>query len=278
VGTMQKQEILRCRGEDLLGPEGEKIGQIQEIYLDGETGEAEWALVNTGLFGMKSTFVPIRDASHEADGMRVPYDKSTIKDAPNIDPDGELSQQDEAELYRYYDLEYSPPRSAGGRTTTGGETGMTAGGTTTGGETGMTAGGDVPEAGRGETTGRDDAMTRSEEELRVGTTEQESGRVRLRKYVETEDVDETVPVSREEPRVEREPITDANIDQAMSGPEISEGEHEVVLHEEEVVAEKHVEPKERVRLETDTVTDEREVSDSVRKERIEVDDSGRSDR
>ena len=100
-------------------------------------------------------------------------------------------------------------------------------------------------------------MTRSEEELRVGTTERERGRARLRKYVVTEQVERTVPVRREEVRVEREPITDANVDQAMDGPEISEEEHEVVLHEEEAVVEKRVVPKERVRLDKETVTTRR---------------------
>jgi uncharacterized protein (TIGR02271 family) len=262
MATMQKQEILRCRGEDLLGRDGEKIGQIEEIYLDTDTGQPEWALVNTGLFGTKSTFVPIRAASHEDDGMRVPYDKAKVKDAPSIDPDAQLSQREEADLYRHYSLDYSVPGSGGA--------GMT-GEAATGGTTGMSTGGGVSETERGEATGQD-AMTRSEEELRVGTTEQETGRVRLRKYVESEDVQETVPVSREEARVEREPITDENIDEAMSGPEIAEAEHEVVLHEEEVVASKRVVPKERVRLDKDVHVDEQTVTEDVRREEIDVDD------
>jgi len=79
-----------------------------------------------------------------------------------------------------------------------------------------------------------------------------------------------VPVQREEIRVDREPITDSNIDEAMDGPAISEEEHEVVLHEEEPVVEKRAVPKERVRLDKDTVTDERTVSEEVRKERIDT--------
>jgi uncharacterized protein (TIGR02271 family) len=114
-------------------------------------------------------------------------------------------------------------------------------------------------------------MTRSEEELRVGTAEQESGRARLRKYVVTEHVQQTVPVQREEVRIEREPITDANVDDAVSGPEISEEEHEVVLHEEQAVVEKRTVPKERVRMDKETVVDEETVDAEVRKEQIEVD-------
>jgi uncharacterized protein (TIGR02271 family) len=83
-------------------------------------------------------------------------------------------------------------------------------------------------------------------------------------------------VQREEVRVEREPVTDANLDAAMSGPDISEAEHEVTLHEEEPVIEKRAVPKERVRLDTETVTEERQVADEVRKEQVDVDDQGKA--
>jgi uncharacterized protein (TIGR02271 family) len=87
----------------------------------------------------------------------------------------------------------------------------------------------------------------------------------------TDGVETTAPVQREEVRIEREPITDANVDAATDGPAISDEEHEVVLHEEEVVAERRAVPKERIRLDKDQVTDERTVSDTVRKEQVEVD-------
>jgi uncharacterized protein (TIGR02271 family) len=129
-----------------------------------------------------------------------------------------------------------------------------------------------------ETVGRDtsgpttdDAMTRSEERLNVGTQKVQTGRARLRKYVTTEQQTVTVPVSREEVRVEREPITDANRDAALSGPDISDEEHEVVLSEERPVVEKEAVPVERVRLDKETVTDQQQVSDEVRKEQIDVD-------
>jgi uncharacterized protein (TIGR02271 family) len=121
-------------------------------------------------------------------------------------------------------------------------------------------------------------MTRSEEELRVGTARRESGRARLRKYVVTEEVTQTVPVQREEVRIEREPITDANADRALDRPEISEEEHEVVLHDEEPVIEKRAVPKERVRMDKDTRTEDAQVSEEVRKERIEADGDVAADR
>jgi stress response protein YsnF/sporulation protein YlmC with PRC-barrel domain len=215
MATLQKDRILQFRGGTLSDADGDKIGSVEEIYLDAETGAPEWALVNTGLFGTKSTFVPLRDASEAGGELRVPYEKATVKDAPRIDADGQLSQSEESELYRYYGLEYSEARS---------DSGLPEGGSATGRIDRDAAGGDVsgPET--------DGAMTRSEEELRVGTTEREAGRARLRKYVVEDEVTKTVPVRREEVRVEREPITDANIGDATSGPDISEEEHEVVLH------------------------------------------------
>src|SRR3712207_6254882 len=113
-------------------------------------------------------------------------------------------------------------------------------------------------------------MTLSEERLRVGTQTREAGRARLRKYVVTENVTQTIPVTREEVRIEREPITDANRDAALSGGDITEEEHEVTLHAEEPVVEKRTVPKERIRLERDQVTEEAQVSGEVRKERIEA--------
>jgi uncharacterized protein (TIGR02271 family) len=237
------QEALTWRGQELRGSDDDKLGKIEEIYLDDETGQPEWALITTGLLGKKQSFVPLREASRSSEGITVPYDKSTVKDAPTIDPDGELSQREEVALYRHYGIQQS--------------------------DAGETVGRDVS----GPTT--DDAMTRSEEELRVGTRERESGRARLRKFVVEEEVTQTVPVRREEVRIEREPITDANVGDAHSGPEISSEEHEVVLHEEEPVAEKRVVPKERVRLDKDVEIDERQVSETVRKEQLDVDEDAR---
>jgi uncharacterized protein (TIGR02271 family) len=121
-------------------------------------------------------------------------------------------------------------------------------------------------------------MTCSEEELRVGTEARERGRVRLRKYVTTEQVTQTVPVQREEVRLEDEPITDANVDAATSGPKVTDSGHEVVLHGEQPVVEKRVVPRERVRLDKEVVTDQEQVAGEVRKEQIDVDDHSGRDR
>jgi len=288
-----REDVLSWRGQDMVDNDGDKIGKIDEIYLDQETNEPEWAVVTTGLFGTKQTFVPIADATSTGDGVRVPYEKAQVKDAPKIDPDGKLSQDEERQLYQHYGRDWGNSWDTRGTdtdtmttgTTTTGET-REGGGlesdrdtlatdrdTTTTGRTDRDFTGEAGGPGH-DTSGpnTDDAITRSEEELRVGTTEREAGRVRLRKYVVEDEVTETVPVRREEVRVEREPITDANVGDAMDGPAISEEEHEVVLHEEQAVAEKRAVPKERIRLEKDVETTDETVSDTVRSERVDVDD------
>jgi uncharacterized protein (TIGR02271 family) len=236
-------EVYDWRGRTVVDRDGDKIGKLDEIYLDRETNEPEWALVHTGLLGTKSSFVPLEGAAPAGEDVRVAYAKDQVKDAPSIDADGELSHEEESQLYRHYGIQYS-------------DAGLP--------EATTPATGGRPEGGE------DDAMTRSEEEVSVGTTERERGRARLKKYVVEEEVQQTVPVRREEVRLEREPITDANAGEATSGPEISEAEHEVTLREEEPVVEKRAVPKERVRLEKDVQTDEEQVSEQVRKERVEV--------
>jgi len=261
IGT---ETLDRVIGRDVYDEAGNKIGSASEVYLDDQTGQPEWVTVKTGLFGTKESFVPIRDADLTDDGVRVRVSKEKVKDAPKIDTDGHLSPQEEEELYRYYGM-------GGGYTDTQ-TTGMADTTQTTGvRDTGYaenqhgTVGRDVS----GPTT--DNAMTRSEEQLHVGTRSEEVGRARLRKFVVTENVTQTVPVTREEVRIEREPITDANVGNAYDGPAISEEEHEVTLHAERPVVEKEAVPVERVRLSKETVTDQETVSADVRKEQIETD-------
>ncbi|GAB1329230.1 DUF2382 domain-containing protein [Streptomyces sennicomposti] len=122
--------------------------------------------------------------------------------------------------------------------------------------------------------GRDDAMTRSEERLHIGVESREVGRARLHKYVVTEEVEQTVPLRHDEVRVEREPITDANRDAALAGPEIGEAEYEVVLHEERPVVETETVPVERVRLTTEEHISEETVRARLRKEHIKGETEG----
>ena len=267
--TDQVQTLQAWRGYELVDGEGNKIGKVHEIYVDQDTGQPEWLAVSTGMFGTKVSFVPLAGATAQGDRLVSRWTKDQVKDAPNAEADGQLSQAEEARLYQHYGLSYGERRSSSGLPE-GGQAQMAAPGTATPGDA------------RGDSDGRegvgrdtsgpntDSAMTRSEEEMRVGTRREEAGTARLRKWVETEHVSESVPVQREQVRVEREPITEANRGAAMSGPEISEEEHEVTLYEETAVAEKVAVPQERVRLEKDVVTDQEQVEGDVRKERIEV--------
>ncbi len=232
-------------GRTLVGSDGSKIGSIADVYLDDATGEPEWLAVTTGMFGSKVSFVPLVGATDSGDDVSCQWTKDKVKDAPSAEADGTLSQEEEAALYSHYGLEYSEAPSDSGLPT-------------------GTKGG----RGKGGTT--DDAMTRSEEEVVVDKQRQATGKARLRKYVTTENVNMTVPVQREEVRIEREPITDANMGDAMDGPAISEDEHEVTLSEEQVVVDKQAVPKERVRLDKEVVTEQEQVSEQVRKEQIEV--------
>jgi len=280
-------------GGTLYGTGGDKIGRIGQVFVDDSTGQPEWVTVHTGLFGSNESFVPIANAELNGNDLTVPFSKDQIKGAPNVDPaGGHLSEQEEEELYRYYGMSGSNVGGNAGTFDSGTVSGERAYADTDAAGTGVgTAAyreGDLGETTNedttiGETTtGRDvsgpttdNAMTRSEERLRAGTETVESGRARLRKWVETEQQDVTVPVTKERARLVTEPITEENRDEAYSGPAISEEEHEVTLREERPVVEKETVPVERVRLDTDTETEQQTVSGEVRKERIDLDqDSG----
>jgi uncharacterized protein (TIGR02271 family) len=248
-----QNQVRDLIGSELLDANGDKIGKIGQIFLDDQTGQPEWATVNTGLFGTNESFVPVADAEVSGDALRVSYDKDRVKDAPNVDVDGgHLDEAQEAELYRYYGLEYT---DSGPTTGTRPEYG-----------TAMDRG--VGHDTSGQNT--DEAMTRSEEQVHAGTEKVTAGKARLRKWVETEDVAVKVPVTKEKARLVTEPITDANGDSALDGPDISEEEHEVTLTEERPVVAKETVPVERVKLTKDTEQTEEQVSEQVRKERIEA--------
>jgi len=247
--------------------DGSKLGKIDEIYFDDETSEPAWITVHTGLFGTKTSFVPLANASVGHDeNVTVGYSKNQINDAPRVDADQHLSVDEENELYRYYGL-------AGASDTSGVPSDSYSTDTHATGTAGHVADSGVSHDDGHDTSGpdTDDAMTRSEEQLRVGTQTVETGRVRLRKHIVTENVTTTVPVSHEEVHLEREPITDANRDAAMAGGDLTSEEHEVTLHAEKPVVEKETVPVERVRLSTDTVTGEEQVNEQVRKEEIDTD-------
>jgi len=249
INESQVHEIV---GSTAYSQDGAKLGKVGQVFLDDQTGQPEFVTVNTGLFGTSESFVPVVDASFADGSLTLPFSKDKVKDAPNVDVDGgHLDASEEQRLFEYYGLTYAaaPTAPAAGQQTA---------------QDGPAEGHDTS----GPTT--DDAMTRSEERVDVGTTSQEAGRVRLRKYVTTETETHTVPVRKERAAVETVPVAEGNLDDATSGPDLSEEEHEVVLHEEQPVVQKTTEPVERVRLGTETEVEEQTVTEDVRKEQIEL--------
>ena len=272
--TISTNQISDIMGSTVTGTDG-KIGDVGQVFLDDQTDAPEWVTVRTGLFGTKESFVPIAAATMADGGLKVPYTKDLVKDAPRVDIEqGHLSLDEEAELYRHYGLDGANGTSeaAAGRS---GDVDQKVydqeSDTKTKGHDGSDheAAGIVGHDTSGPTT--DDAMTRSEEQLKVGTEKVQTGKARLRKHIVTEQKTITVPVQREEVRLEREPITEENRGQAMSGGDITEEEHEVILTEERPVVQKEVVPVERVKLAKETVADQVEVSEEVRKEQIDTD-------
>jgi uncharacterized protein (TIGR02271 family) len=233
-------EAEKWRHRTLLDSDGDKIGTVADVYFEATTEQPEWVLVHTGFFGTRQTIVPIVRAQMRGEDVTVPYEKSFVKDAPNIDADQELSPDEELKLSEYYGLTYTSdstqPRDDG---------------------TVADAGGDA-------------SMTRSEEELAVSTARRPSQLVRLRKHIVTENKTVTVPVQHEELRIEREPITDAAAGEANPGAPLSEDAQDMTLSEEQVVVEKKIVPKERVRIGKDVVTEQQEVSQDVRREQIDI--------
>lgn len=235
-------QVSDVTGALVHGTDDVEIGPVGQVYLDDETGQPSWVTVRTGLFGDEESFVPLAQAALVGGVVRVPFVRDLVGGAPRLGADGHLEPEQEQELHRYYDLEQ---RSAAG--------------TEVGAGTGLAA---------------DPAMTRSEESLVVGTEVRESGRARLRKHVVTERQTVVVPVSHEELRVEREPVTEAEAAALVDAPTLSEAEHVIVLHEEVPLVGKEVRAVERVRVETEAVVEEHEVSGEVRKELVELETDG----
>ena len=239
--TMTVDQLAQMRGTDVYSSEGDKIGSVEEIFVDEQTGKPEWIGLGTGFLGTKKVLVPVTGAEVRDDAVTVPYSKDQVKETPDIDSD-EISQETEQRLYAHYGLGYSEQRS---------DTGLPEGAPSVDST-------DVADVGT-------ESVTRSEEELRVGKRETEAGRARLRKWVDTEPVEMDVELKRETARVTREPI-----DEPVSGGQIGEEDVEMPLRAEEAVVEKQTVAKERIGLEKDVDVQQETVADEVRKERIDV--------
>ena len=247
--TPSVEEVRAWSGRVMIDRDGNRLGEITDIYLDRETDRPEWAVVRTGLFGLRSSFVPLAEAIEVGNDIQVPHPRTLVKDAPNIEADGQLSEAEEAELYRHYGLEYDtvmgadnqaagaaggpatddqstapppPPRAAappaapaGGPAERRGHEGLEATDATIGSAQPSTENG----FGVGEGVSRPFVYETPGE---PGGRRRQPGQVRLRRYVVTEVVTETESGQRHELRVEREPISDQDVDMVTAGPSQSE--------------------------------------------------------
>ncbi|MFJ7999283.1 DUF2382 domain-containing protein [Streptomyces sp. NPDC096310] len=274
-------------GKSVYDRDGDKIGSIGQVYVGDRTGRPEWVTVRTGLFGMKESLVPLSGARRAGEDIHVPYAKDTVKEAPRLDADEHLDPGQEKQLYQHYGLTAaggigtaaSMGTAAGGRPRAGTGTatgpGMSTGRAATPEGTrgpamagSATRGADLGDMRTGEKHGEE--LIRSEEELHVTTEEREVGHARLRKVVVTENVTTSVPLSHEEVRVVHEAISPEDRN-SVRGMRIGEAQTEVTLHADQPVISKESIPVERVRMDTEKVTEQREVSAEVRKEQIEYD-------
>ena len=233
-------------GKNALDAQGNKIGSIGQVYVDDQTGQPDWITVNTGLFGTKESFAPLAGSSITADGVVLPFGKDVVTGSPEIKDASHLDADEQDALYTYYQ------GYIGGTSTSGSQydtSSVDTGAVNTGGNA-------------------DGYLTRSEEQLHVGTQRVEAGRAKLRKYVVTEQQTVTVPVTHDEVQVIREPLQPG---ESVDGATIGEDSIEVVLQEDKVLVDKEVVGVEKVKLATQTVTEQQQVTDQVRKEQIEVD-------
>jgi len=251
------------------------VGTITAFYLDRATGLPTWALVHTGWFADAQTVVPLTHAVESNQEIRVPYPKAFIQQAPPIQAHQELSPDDEVVLSAYYGLD--DHRGAVADRPLGDQPARTggAGSSTAPTEPATRPPQTAPAAPRvqGPAAQGPVEAVRSEEELQVGVRRR-LRRLRLRKYVVTEYLTRTIPVRREDVRLEELPApaepTGEPDEQPAVPPAGDQALLEVVLHREEPVIHLRVVPAERVRLFKDVVTEQRTVTEDIRKEHIDL--------
>jgi len=278
--VLSERELSAAIGSPAYGPDGEKIGTVEHFFTDDRTGAPTWVAVSTGLFGTRHSVVPATDATFADGSVRLPVTKDAVRTAPSVS-DQHLAPEDEALLRQHYRLDAAGMPQSPDDVTTHDLSQLPLDANAPSSRQ------DTPDIDRAATRGEtvpvaavppppaDGAMTRSEEQLRVTLQRYAAKRVRVVKYVVTEEVTVTVPVRREEIRIEEVPL-DADVSTAAAGamdtlaptglPEV------IVLHAERPVVSTEVVPVELVRLSTELVTEHVQVRDTVRRERVDVDE------
>ena len=246
--TPSVEEVRAWVGRSMIDSDGKQLGEITDIYLDRETDRPEWAVVRTGLFGLRSSFVPLAEAREVEHDIQVPHPRTLVKDAPNIEADGQLSEAEEAELYRHYGLEYDTVTGADSDQVTGQAGGPGADDQPSAPPSGVNQPDNSPRRAReerrvddGEPPGSESPgsswpagqerfevgegvsrpfvyETPGSSQDRPGGRRRQPGQVRLRRYLVTEVVTETEAGQQHELRVEQEPISDQDLDAVTAPP------------------------------------------------------------
>jgi stress response protein YsnF len=255
---LNEREVSAAVGSTAYGSDGDKLGMVEHFFVDDRTGAPSWVALTTGLFGTRHSIVPAGDATFDEGGLRLPVTADAVRNAPRMSGD-HLDPAEEETLRRHYGLAPTQPTERTQPVAT------------------------TPSAERTQPFERstsDGAMTRSEEQLRVDTARVPTTRARLVKYVVTEDVQITVPIRREEIRVEQVPLDapDPGAGESLLADEPAGARarglpDEIILHTERPVVTVEVVPTERVRLRTELVRGQETVTEQVQRERVVVDES-----
>jgi stress response protein YsnF len=276
---LTEREVSAAVGGTAYDADGGKLGTVEHFFVDDRTGTPSWVAVTTGLFGTRTSLVPVQSAALEDGRLVLPVTKDAVRAAPAVGEGGHLSPDDEAQLRRHYGLEVA---GTGEPAWTADSTGLTPAGAAPAQDeddderTGRHAAPAASEASEA-SEASDGGMVRSEEQLRVGTERVAATRVRIVKYVVTEEVQITVPIRREEIRVEEVPLDavdepgESLVPAAPGGGGLPD---EIVLHTERPVVSVEVVPTERVRLRTEVVQGQETVTRQVQREQIAVDQQG----
>src|SRR3954469_19373661 len=295
---LNDRELSAAIGSTAFAPDGDRIGTVEHFFVDDRTGAPTWVAVTTGLFGTRHSIVPAADATFAEGGLRLPVSKEAVRSAPRIAETQHLDPAEEAELRRHYGRGTAPGTGLESGPQTGPQTGLEAPPTVEiPAERVPEAPAPAATADRPAASASDGAMTRSEEQLRVSTEDVVATRVRLVKYVVTEEVQVTVPIRREEIRIEEVPldapdpgpgeglVDEGGLPEGMQGG----GRHaadagtlsaggtaglpgEIVLHRGEPGVSVRVVPAERVRLRTEVVQGQERVGAQLQREQITVDE------
>lgn len=301
VTRKQMEQLIGEKG-DVLASDGSVLGSIKRAYLGDHTGQPTWITVNTGMFGNAESFIPLQSATVAEKNIRVPYTRELVSNSPRMEHEEHLSPEEEQQLFRHYNLtgentavstgtvgsiNKKVRKGKGAGRKAAADTATVPAGTAGHADQNFrksTKGADTVnnETVRNENPGpaADHVIVRSEEQPKVGTETRRSERVRIHKYVVTDNVQRTVTVRREEIRIEQlsgtgaDSTPGADVDPvpavAIDNSAFDNGSYTIVLHEERPVVRLETVAVEKIRLSKETIAGEETVRRDIRKEAIKT--------